>query len=249
MSLNRQNGALELPTTATGETTLLSLDPALGILLGLLGTAIKTDLGPRWASARTGTCLADRLAVETTLDCEPSPALMREVKAEFPLLAVYRTGETEVTEFTMTVDRTTQRWGIDYVLGPLDAAGHRKLGAALQAVAKIVTEIVRVGGHPSYAIDDNDAGPKQVLIGDQDGCCHFSSVRIVNWSTGQADFASEGQSPTYWWMSMQLETTEDNSRTDDTLGLVDHTADWEYDLSDGDTSIDAFVAAEQLFED
>jgi hypothetical protein len=217
-SFNRRSGALSLPTTTTGETTLESLDPAKKILLDLFKVAIETELGPRWVAAAGDTPLAGRDVVADSIDVEPTAELLRHQSTLFPLLCVYRDGEATAEEFSLSIERITQRWGVDYVLGPLDAAGQRKLNAALIAVAKIITEVVKAGGHPEYAMAPGGAQPNQVLIGSGAGTCEFSDVRVVNWTTGQASFAAEGQGPTYWWLTIQLETTEDDGPDDPTLG-------------------------------
>lgn len=223
-SFNRFSGALHLPTTTTGETTLESLDPAQEILIALFKKAIETELGPRWAAAANGTPLAGHPVVAATLDQEPTQEHLQQEPTKFPMLAVYRTGEVEVEQLSLSIDEVTQRWGVDYVLGPLDVASKRKVGGALDAVAKTINEVVRVGGHPAYGMDQGNVQPKQVLTTSGQGCCDFASVRVVGWSTGQAAFATEGQGPTYWWMTLQLETTEENGRTDPFLGTAPHKA-------------------------
>lgn len=247
-AFNRFVGRLELPTEAEENATLQELDPAKDILISLFRTAIMTELGPRWASARLGTPLADRDPVESTLDVEPTPEILQQERIEFPLLAVYRDGDPESTEFTLAIDRITQRWGVDYVLGPLDAASLRRIGNALHVVAKIVQEVVQVGGHPEHGMDDSGTQPEQVLIGTDENSCRFSSVRVVNWSTGQASFATDGQGPTYWWMTLQLETTEDDGRTEPYLGMPDHeAADFSLGTGTADGIIDDLVEFESSF--
>lgn len=245
---NRRVGALELPTEADVGATLRELDPAKEILIAVFRAAILADLGPRWETARTGTPLADRDPVESTLDIEPTQEIIQQERLKFPLLAVYRDGNAEVTEFTLAIDRVTQRWGVDYVLGPLDPAAIRRIGNALHAVARIVMEVVNVGGHPAYGMDQSGTQPKQVLVGSYEDCTGFSSIRVVSWQTGQASFATDGQGPTYWWMTLQLETTEDDARTDPYLGIPDHqAADFKLGTGNEDGVIDDLVEFESGF--
>jgi hypothetical protein len=215
MTFNRTVGNIALPTTSTGATTLAYLDPAIDILLALFKAGINGDLGPAWDDAKPGTQLDDRSPVESTVPHEPTAELLQSAKITFPALFVYRTGEGQVTEFTRQIDQVSQRWTIDYVMGPLVIEEIRKLGNARRVVADIIREVLKVGGHPTYAMDDNNVQAKQVLTGEGSGTCGFKSV-------GRAQiFYSPPpslESPTYWATRIEFEAVELGERTSDAAG-------------------------------
>lgn len=212
MILNRTVGNLVLPTTDTDASTLAALEPGLDILVDLLKTAINNDLEPAWTDAALGTPLEGRAPVQTALPFEPTLPLMREVKVDFPALFVFPLEDPTVEKHTMRIDRITQRWGIDYILGPLKLEDYRKIGGSLRVVQKLVMAICKIGGHPAYAMDDNDVQAQQVLIGEGAGTCGFERFRFVSATPpGQASFG-EGQ-PTYWATRITCEGAELCERT------------------------------------
>lgn len=207
-SLLRRFGALEIPTTPASVTeTLAPLDPGRDILLGLFRQAIISELAAAWQIARAGTPLSAAAVVQDTW---PGPLTQEVVKTRvfgWPALAVYRTGEATYEEHTLEIDRLTQLWSIDYVLGPLAPEDQRRLRDILVAVPKVMSQTIRRRGHPDF-----DGGALQFF----EDSGRFASVRMVNHEIGAAPFAGEGQ-PLYHACSVQVETTE----TDGDIAGVD----------------------------
>lgn len=199
-SLFHRVGATEFDGTANGfSETLEPLDPGRDILLGLFEQAITSELGSRWDAVKTGTQLASADVVQMTLPFRPDQGVMRQLRTEFPLLAVYRTGTATIEEHTLAIDKLTQPWQAVYVLGPLPIEDVRKLGDVLQAVAKVVRLTVERRGHPDF-----DGGALQ-FYPDKGA---FGSCRVTGYEVGQAQFASGDDAPTYWMAQVNLETIE-----------------------------------------
>lgn len=211
-SLYRGYGKLSLPLATTGEKDLTSLDPARDILLELFAAALGAELLPRWAAAIVGTPLAGQAVVAAKFPLFPDAVFLNQVATEWPLLAVYRSDDPEVfDEHTLWEQRVTCKWGADYCLGPLDVGNSAKLTDVLRAVPRILENVIREGGHRAYATQNNvnSVFTKQVL-GQGDGCCGFSTIRIVQAISGSAAFAQGG--PKYHCASVVLETTELSTR-------------------------------------
>lgn len=217
---NRTVGNVELSTAATGRTTLVDLDPAQELLIDLFKTAINNDLGPAWEEARVDTILSASNAVQTTVPYEPDDELFRELKVTFPVLCVWREGDAPGKPFTNQYDAVTQRWAIDYIMGPLSIEERRKLGGSLRHVRAIIKEICNVGGHAAYGMDSNNVQPNQVLTSDEPGHAGFSTFRFVSGSGGQAGFGDGA--PKYWATRIICESVAYGRRTNTTLG-VSHT--------------------------
>lgn len=207
-SLYRSYGKFELPLAATSETDFDSFDPATLILLDLFSAALTAELLPRWAAAIADTPLAGRSVVQTKFPEFPEQAFLQQVGTVWPLLAVYRADDPEIfDEFTLWEQRVTSKWGVDYCIGPLEVGNYLKLGSLLTAVPRIIESVVREGGHLAYATqtNGNSVFTKQVL-GPGDGCCGFSTIRVVQSISGSAAFAQNG--PKFHCASIILETTE-----------------------------------------
>lgn len=209
-SLYRGFGKFELPLAETGETALDSLDPAVDVLLDLFAAALAAELEPRWADAVAGTPLDGKAVIETKFPEFPEQVFLEQVATVWPLLAVYRSDEAEqFDEHTLWEQRVTSKWGVDYCLGPLAVDNFLKLNAVLRAVPRILESVIREGGHRAYATQadtkTNSIFTKQVL-GAGDGCCGFSTIRVVQAISGSAAFAQGG--PKFHCASIVLETTE-----------------------------------------
>lgn len=201
-SLYRRQGAFQLPyvaadASATG--SLAILDPARDILLGLFEAAIVSELAGVWNVLRTGSPLASSAVVQTTLAQEPSIQVIRALKVEFPLLAVYRE-EGNGDEYTLAQDRLSYRWAIDYVLGPLPPEDRRRLGDTVTAVGNIVRMCVTRGGHAAYQSGAAVLGPGA-------GTAQFSYARLRSMKHGPARFAGD-EDQTVYATSLVLETEE-----------------------------------------
>lgn len=201
-SLYQSIGGLVLPVEADDVTdTFAPLDPGRDILLDLFATALNSELQAPFTVVAAGTPLSGRSVVQTKWPWRPRSAVSKCTAADYPLLCVYRDGEARWEAYRIDHDRLTQRWAVDYILGPLDVADERKLCDILTAVPKVLALVLRKRGHPDYR-----SGELQFF----EGRGGFASIAMIEHSIGQAQFAGGGidDSPLYWAVSTTLETTE-----------------------------------------
>jgi hypothetical protein len=213
-SLHSGFGKVRVPLAATGEQDLASIDPARDILLDLFAAALIAEVTPRWESARRGTPLAGKAVVEQKFPEFPEQIFLQQTGTAWPMLAVYRSDDAETfDEFTLWQERVTCKWGVDYCIGPLEFGNFVKLNAILTLVPRIIERVIREGGHRAYATQQvgNAVQTKQVF-GTFDGCCGFSTIRVVQSQTGSAAFAQGG--PKFHCASVVLETTELSTQSD-----------------------------------
>lgn len=194
-------------TTDTDATSLAYLEPGVDILLALLKAGINADLQPAWTDAATGTQLEGRAPVQNTFPFSPTPELMRSAKMEFPVLFCHPIEDPTTAKHTTTQSRITQRWALEYIMGPLTTEEIRKIGGAIRYVQKIVNGIAENGGHISYALDGNSVQASQVLIGEGAGTCGFDTFKYVS-ATPPGAIAFSESGPTYWGTVMIVESTE-----------------------------------------
>lgn len=217
-SLFQGLGSLELPVDPAEFTdSLKALDPGLAILTALFKSAINSEFTTAWQRV-TATLAAPQplygsLPVADTLELEPTPALMQQRKAVFPLLCVHRSGEALFDEATLTYDRLTQPWDVHYILCPLDVGDLRKLHFICVAVGKLIRLVIEKRGHPSY-----ESGALQ-FFPDKGA---FSSIDLVSQQgPGQAQFAGNEDGPIYYAISFKLKTTELSSNDLGAFGNFD----------------------------
>lgn len=215
-TLLQRFGDVDFPIDASdvSDNQLFSaLEPGRDQLLSLFQTAINEELNRSqtysatspWGTAATGTKLESKLPVADTTYRIISRAPLREREVTFPLLALYRT-TFESDEWTLSIDRITQDWGLDYILGPLDEADYRRLGGALVAVPKFIGAVIRKQGHPAF-----ESGAVQFGAGKG----HFSTVKLASGIEGPASWGQTGEGHEFWACSMVLQTTELESLTAD----------------------------------
>lgn len=215
---NRIVGSAPMPTTAvTGDEakTLASLDPADDIMGKLFKAGMNNDLAPRWNTARLGTSLKDASPIAMHYPAEPTPDLLRSTEISFPCLFVHHDGKPRTERFTAKKWATKRTWYLQYILGPLDEAEHRKIGFATTYFHMLVSEIIRMNGHPAYAMDTNNVWPRPVLDFD----CSFQDVKILGSDSGQARIGDDFYSGSL----VVLETTELDGENTQHLNAVKHT--------------------------
>jgi hypothetical protein len=240
---NRRFGLATFPTDSTAESTLTSLDPARDIFLAVLKAAINYELGGRWQAAASDTQLVDTEPVQSSHPQEPDRDYMREVKVSFPALFLHREGDSEIVPFSLSRQKVTQKWQVHWILGPLGAANRRKLTDAFPFVAKLIAEVVEQGGHPAYAVEGSGQRALRVLT--EDDYCGFASARFVSSQSGAAGFADEAQSPPYWSLTAEIETTEITGFADSTYGTYPLNVEWNLGTGNADAEDDGII--EDLF--
>jgi len=211
-------GDVDLPVVGADVTDgqlFSALDPGRDAMIAMLTTAINVELagsasavtaGSAWAVAAAGTKLAAVLPVADTLYEPPRPGIMRQREVTFPLLALYRT-TAEHNEWSLAREQIIQTWGLDYVLGPLDAAAYRRLAGVMNGVRMLVQLIIRRRGHPAYAGGALQFGP---------GAGRFTSIAITESVEGPAAWGQVDQGHEFYALSMTLVTSElDEVDTDD----------------------------------
>lgn len=208
-SVHQTIGALSLPIAAGTAKDFSDLDPATDILLELFAAAINAELAPRWdAVAAVVPRLAGKSPVQSKLPFMPEPEALQQVSFEFPLLTVERADSpVAIEDFSIDRAKETWRWDVDYILGPLSVGSAQALNDALTTIGRIIVFVMRDCGHRAYATQDSSGFTyvKNVL-GAGDGCCYFSSARVVDYKKGVAQLQSGG--PKYHAVSVTLETTE-----------------------------------------
>lgn len=205
MTFNRYVGQFAYPTT--DEDAIL--DPAGDTLRLLMKAAIIDGLDSWWQTHGNipGT---GNSPVGESLTAEPTPALLTTTPVTWPALFVYRDGEASFEWFTRGKKQLRQRWFIEWIVGPAEPGTQRRLSGALRYVAGQIAEVIRLGGHPAYALDEGDLYPAQTLYLDPaDGGCGFTSAEIPSdqpIAIGAAQFSEGG--PTYHGVRVPLVTLE-----------------------------------------
>jgi hypothetical protein len=248
-------GGLTFPVAATAVTdSLAALDPARHEMAGLLAAAINGELGAPWAkivaTLPTGHILRNSKPVQDVVELEPDATTLGTRRTGWPLLAVYRQGKATVTWKFEARQTRTQRWNVDYVLGPLALDDVRKVGDILTAAGSVIGYVLMhgyYGGHPS-------ASPPVAAYGTGiPWAIPVSSVHLVGQS-GPGYAKAEGmggEAKDYYGITFEVETTEVTSvltdpATDTTLdntgsiGPTDITIGLAVDPLDGVT-IPSFV--------
>jgi hypothetical protein len=204
-SLHESFGGLDLPVDVTEiDNTLTPLDPGRDVMLALFEAAINAELTAAWVRMARGfprdAGVSTTLPVADTYPGEPTPQVMKERQAVFPLLALHRSGEHTYEQQTLELDLLRQPWELHYIVGPLDVAATRQLQDVCQAVSKIVRRTVERRGHPAY-----ESGVEQFF---PDGSAPFSSAELKGGQMGPAAFAGDEKSTPYYALTLRLETTE-----------------------------------------
>jgi hypothetical protein len=124
----------------------------------LLKDAINAELGDEWR--RICSRLEDdhflnrspgALPVVHVVDMEPSPAVLGQTFAQWPILAVYREGTPTTTQQNIDGESgTAEPWAVDWVIGPLDHGDQARVGKFANAVANLVRYVTSEGFHPAH---------------------------------------------------------------------------------------------------
>lgn len=223
-------GGMTFPVSASAVTdSLTPLDPSRHEMAGLLAAAINGELGAPWAKI-VATLPATHILrgskpVQDVAELEPDATVLGTRRNGWPLLAVYRQGKATVTWKFEARQTRTQRWNVDYILGPLALDDVRKVGDILTAAGSVVAYTLMhgfYGGHPS-------ASPPVAAYGTGiPFAIPVSSVHMVG-QTGPGYAKAEGmggEAKDYYGITFEVETTEVTSvltdpATDTTLDNTD----------------------------
>jgi hypothetical protein len=205
--LYRRVGVTDFPFTAAPVLAAGGIvDKIQEVLLGLFSTAITSELQDAFQAASAPTPLAGSLVVADTWPGLLTPQVMKQRKAGFPLLSVGWLGSAEWSEHTLSIDKVTRKWAVDYVLGPLDVGSAQRLESILHKVGTLLQLTCRNRGHKSFR---NGA----VLWG-SDTDEPISTIWWDSHEAGQASFGSDNESPIYYALSGRITTTEIDSDLD-----------------------------------
>ncbi len=227
-------GDLTLPIpvgTVTGSLT--ALDPVRSRLLALFKAAISAELGPAWNAAAVTTPLATRQVVQSTLEFEPTAAILQQSKHELPILALHRFGDATYENETLEIDRVTQNWLLHYILGPLEVGHARLLADILTAVPRVIVPVVRHRAHPAFE------GGKLQFFPDQGG---LASLRVVSSQAGQATYAERSET-LYYAAVVQLQSTERFIDVPDAFGPFDAVS-YDFTIGGGEGLIPGLLYAD-----
>jgi hypothetical protein len=128
---------------------------------------------------------------------------------------VYRVGTAEWSEHTLSIDKVTQQWKVDLILGTLNVPDYQRLRGYLPRAAALIDLVIRKQGHGSY-----QSGALQ--WGDEDTGA-LGWVRLISHEIGQAKFSEDDDSPIYHALSMTLETFELSRQVDGADAVLEGT--------------------------
>ena len=203
--------SLPIPIGDTDGTNLnfSDTDPLQSVLVGLLSQALTSELATVWTLICAGfpddhPLYNSTTPVADTLELEPSPDLMKERVAGWPLLAVHRTGDVEMLDQSIQYQDIKQAWQVHWILGPRQGAVmDRKLLNVLQAAGKIIDIAIEDKSHPDY-----DSGAVQFYGATLDDPPLASSVKVMGWGAGQATFAGDENGAKFHALRVDLEIVE-----------------------------------------
>jgi hypothetical protein len=148
------------PDLVGDDVTAANLDSGQDTIIALLAAAINADVGAAWQRIvqnlpNNHFLMRENLSasqpVNFTTDSEPNPALTTQQLFDWPVLAVWPSGQPEEFELTMAIPALRQNWSIAYLIGPLDAAWQRKLGRGIcRLVFRSIQRTIWKGYHPAY---------------------------------------------------------------------------------------------------
>lgn len=208
-SIYRRLGGTQFPFSAEDidDVELSIPDPSQDTLLALFQAAINDELTAAFQKVAAATPLAGKLPVADIWPGQLTPQVMKERKSVFPILAVYRTGVPTWTERTLDVLQLNQDWGVDYVLGPLDAGPHQRVGRILQYVIVLLQSVLWQRGHKAYQNGDTQFGDPNSL----------SMAWIESHEFGQAKFVGDDSGVIYHALSAKMSTIEVDSAVEGIL--------------------------------
>jgi hypothetical protein len=205
-------GGLQLPAAAV--TSSAVLDPGHEALVGLISTAINSELTSAWRST-IATLGADHFLLRDncikpvgyTSTIETTDQQRTQFKAEWPLLSVYREGEPELLYLQNGYQSWKQNWSVDWIIGPLTSPHINKVGRFAIAVARVIMCVIDDGHHPDY----------------QGDVCQFFGQFVVVKTTaiagpGVQHSMSEDAGSGYYGLTVTLETIE--RRFDDAVATA-----------------------------
>lgn len=203
-SLYRRVGVASYPfTQADVAASSAIVDKIQEVLLGLFQAAITSELSDAFEMATAGTDLVSKPVVADTWPGLLTPAVMKQRKAVFPLLAVGWMGSADWAEHTLSIDRVTRKWAVDYVLGPLDVGSAQRLENILHKVGALLQLTCRNRGHKSFR--------DGAILWGSDTDEPISTVWWDSHEAGQASFSADGGDTIYYALSGRITTTEIDS--------------------------------------
>lgn len=160
-----QWGGVVYPVTpATTNGALHDLDPSVYYAIAYWTAVLGKYLGERWSAECTAAGRADIAStiVKSSIGFDPD-GYLTQYQAGFPLLAVYRTGET-VADHTVVWERTDATWSVDWILPPLTVAQAQRLTPFLPAVAHALVDRTTEATDSIYAAPWQAAGLQEIGI-------------------------------------------------------------------------------------
>lgn len=146
-----QFGGVVFPLgTATGNSLLEDLDPALYYTLDFFAGVLQIHLGDRWAEASDDAELSDisSAIVQSKVPYDPEPYLT-EAQFKFPLLAVYRDA-AQFNDQTSQYGQGVARWFATFTLPPLSVGQSEQLLPFLHGVTSVLRDRIQEGSDPDY---------------------------------------------------------------------------------------------------
>jgi hypothetical protein len=152
-------GGLPLPARAVANAA--NLDPGHEALIGLIETAINSELTATWRAVTAGLepdhyLLRNNCVKPVGYACavETTDQQRTQFKAEWPLLSVYREGDPELVYYQNGYQSWKQNWSVDWIVGPLKTPHINKIGRLAIAVGRVICCVIDDGHHPDYHNDE-----------------------------------------------------------------------------------------------
>lgn len=153
-------GNSRFPLAVSGTIdTAAQLDTGLQQLAALLAAAVNADCGDMWRHLVNAS--HERHFLGASVDpvahviagIRPSAQVFTQLRIEhWPVLCVYREG-SEFEWNTADIPATKQRWGLDWIVGPIGPDSLNKFGAFWLQVLHAMSAVVIDGHHPAFLAD------------------------------------------------------------------------------------------------
>jgi hypothetical protein len=196
-------GSSRFPLTVSASVDVASqLDTGLHAISGLCVAAIEANCQAAWlrfvsnSHDRHWLRSSSKVVGHVLAGVRPDAQNLTQIGTDWPLLCIYRES-SEFEPITASLMGRKQKWGVDWIVGPLDPASQIRFGAFWGQVLNSIAAAIVDGYHPSYL---NGAD-----------CFHGEFVSIVPTSETGAGVSAElvnDKGAGYWGGSIVLESVE-----------------------------------------
>ena len=143
-------GSIDFPLDPSAVTTTLATvaDPARSALLSLFKAVLIAECQAAFNVAKAGTKL-DGYVVDMCIPFNPESFIIKAVKLDYPLLALWRT-KSVFQEKTLAKGARVTDWTLNYILGEMTNLEMGRLYTILTAAEALIMSVCETGYHPAY---------------------------------------------------------------------------------------------------